>query len=140
MTYTFDKAGQLGSCLDWSRWSVAHSYWPDGLVRTAANAGGSATSYVPPATPEPDVAALDRVEQHRPIDALRGHDGECGVTLELGQPERRLERRYDGPDQIRKDVLGVVELDIGEVAGVPGDVGDEESGGLGGREHPPVVV
>ena len=79
-----------------------------------------------------EVAALDRVEEHRPVDLLGGHEGERGVTLELGQPEVRPERRDDGADQVRQDVLRVVQLDIGEVARVAGDVGDQEAGRLGG--------
>jgi hypothetical protein len=35
-------------------------------------------------------------------------------------------------DEVREDVLGVIQLDVGEVAGVPGDVGDQETRGLGG--------
>ena len=84
---------------------------------------------------EPEVAALDRVEEHRPVDRLGRREGECGIALELGQPEVRPERRDDGADEVREDVLGVVQLDVGEVAGVPGDVGDQEAGGLRGWEH-----
>ena len=42
-----------------------------------------------------------------------------------------------GADEVGEDVLGVVELDVGEVARVAGDVGDEERRGLGGchRHH-----
>ena len=36
------------------------------------------------------------------------------------------------PIEVREDVLRVVELDVGEVARVPGDVGDQEAGGLRG--------
>ena len=59
------------------------------------------------------------------------------VALQLGQPEVRPERRDDGADQVGQDVLGVVELDIGEVAGVPGDVGDQEAGRLRACGHGP---
>ncbi len=82
--------------------------------------------------PKAEVAALDRVEQHRPIDPIHGREGERRVTLELGQPEVRSQRAHDGTDQVGQDVLRVVEFDIGEVARVAGDVGDQETGGLGG--------
>ena len=42
--------------------------------------------------------------------------GERGVALELGQPEGRPKRADDRVDQVGEDVLGVVELDAGEVA------------------------
>ena len=38
---------------------------------------------------EPEVAALDGVEEHRPVDRLDRREGERGVALELGQPEAR---------------------------------------------------
>ncbi len=66
---------------------------------------------------------------------VAGHVGEGGIALELGEPEVRTERRVDRPDEVGEDVLGVVELDIGKVAGVPGDVGDEERRGLGAAVH-----
>ena len=86
---------------------------------------------------EPEVAALDGVEQHRAVDPLDRLEGEGCVALELGQAEVRAKRRDDGADEVRQDVLGMIELDIREVAGVPGDVGDEEAGRLCGREHRP---
>ena len=84
------------------------------------------------AAAEPEVAALDRVEEHRPVDPLGRHERECGIALELGQPEVRPERSDDGTDQVREDVLCVVQLDVGEVACVSGDVRDQEAGGLRG--------
>ena len=62
-------------------------------------------------------------------------EGEGRVAFELGQPEVRPERRDDGADEVGQDVLRVVELDVGEVAGVAGDVGDQEAGGLRGGGH-----
>ena len=47
---------------------------------------------VPAAPAEAEVAALDRVEQHRAVDPVGGHEREGGVTLELGQPEVRPQR------------------------------------------------
>ncbi len=59
-------------------------------------------------------------------------EGEGGIALQFGQPEVGPERRDDGADEVREDVLGVVQLDVGEVARVAGDVGDQEAGGLRG--------
>ena len=88
------------------------------------------------ATPaEPEVAALDRIQEHRPVDGLAQRVGEGGIALELGQPEPRSQRGHHRSDEVRQDVLRVLELDVGEVAGVPGDVGDQEGGGLRGSEH-----
>ena len=84
---------------------------------------------------EAEVAALDRVEQHRPVDGLSIHRGECGVTLELGQAEVGPQRGHDRADQVRQDVLRVIQLDIGQIAGVAGNVGDEEACGLRSRRH-----
>ena len=84
---------------------------------------------------EPEIAALDGVEEHRAIDSLGRHVGEGRVTLQLGQPEVRPEGADDGSDEVGQDVLGMVQLDVGQVAGVAGDVGDQEAGGLRGREH-----
>ena len=90
---------------------------------------------VPASPAEAEVAALDGVEEHRAVDPLGGHVREGGVALELGQPEVRPERADDGADEVREDVLRVVQLDVGEVAGIPGDVGDQEAGRLRAREH-----
>ena len=79
---------------------------------------------------EPEVAPFDRVEEHGPVDPLDHREGEGGVALQLGQPEVGPQRRHDGTDQVREDVLCMVQLDVGEVAGVAGDVGDQEAGGL----------
>ena len=88
------------------------------------------------APPEPEVAALDRVEEHRPVDRLADHVGERGIAFELGEPEVRPKRRDDGADEVREDVLRMVQLDVGKVARVPGDVGDEEAGRSGlGADH-----
>ena len=82
------------------------------------------------APPEPEITALDRVEKHRPIDLVGRHERERGVALELGEAEIGPERRDDRADEVREDVLCVAQLDVGEVARVSGDVGDQETGGL----------
>src|SRR4051812_3184556 len=90
---------------------------------------------VAPPPPESEVAALDRVEQHRAVDRLRRHEGEGGVAFELGETEVRSERRDDRADEVRQDVLRVIELDVGEIPRVAGDVGDQETGSLRGWGH-----
>ena len=87
------------------------------------------------AAPEREVAALDRVLELRPVDRLGDRVDERRVALELGELERRPERRHDRRHQVGQDVLGVVELGAGEEAGVAADVGDDEAGGLGLAEH-----
>jgi hypothetical protein len=86
-------------------------------------------------SPEAEVAALDGVEEHRPIELLDRRERESGIAFELGQPEVRAERGNHRADEVGEDVLGVVELDVGEVAGVSGDVGDQEARRLGGQEQ-----
>ena len=50
------------------------------------------------------------------------------------EPEAGPEGGDDRADQVGEDVLGVIELDVGEVAGVAGDIRDQEAGRLRG-EH-----
>ena len=45
VTYSFNKASQLGSLQDWASRSVAYTYWPDGLVKSATLPDATATSY-----------------------------------------------------------------------------------------------
>ena len=104
---------------------------PDAGVTPA----GRRLAHVAAAPAEPEVAALDRVEEHRAVDLLDRREREGGVALELRQPEARPNRRDDGADEVGQDVLGVVQLDAAQVAGIPGDVGDQEAGGLRGRGH-----
>ena len=84
---------------------------------------------------EREVAALDRVLQERPIDALGDRVDEGRVAFELGEAEHRPDVRDHRAHQVGQDVLGMVELRSGEKAGVAGDVGDDETGGLGLGEH-----
>ena len=79
--------------------------------------------------------ALDGVEQLRAVEALGDHVGEGRVALELGQSKGRLQRPDDGRHQVGQDVLGVIELGAGQIAGVAGDVGDQQTGRLLAREH-----
>ena len=119
-------------------WRIAHAVVDDELevevgdpaARVALARRRLADVAPPPA--EAEVAALDGVEQHRAVDRLGRHPGERGVAFELGQPEVRPERRHDRADEVGQDVLRVIELDVGEVAGVAGDVRDQEAGGLRG--------
>ena len=82
---------------------------------------------------EAEVTAFDGVEQERPVDLLGDHVRERGVTLELRQPEAGPQRADDGPHEVRQDVLRVIDLDAGEISRVPRDVGDQETGRLGGH-------
>jgi len=45
VTYTFNKGGQLGSLADWAARTVAYTYWPDGLVKTATNPDATVASF-----------------------------------------------------------------------------------------------
>ena len=105
----------------------------DPAARVALARGGLPD--VATAAPEPEVAALDGVEQQRAVDRLAEGVRERRVALELGQPEAGPEGRDDRADEVGQDVLRVIELDVREVARVPGDVGDQERGGLGGGVH-----
>ena len=84
---------------------------------------------------ECEVAALDRVLQERAIDGLGDRIDERRVAFELGQAEHRPDVRDHGAHQVGQDVLGMVELGPGQEAGVSGDVGNDEAGGLGLAEH-----
>ena len=97
---------------------------PDAGVALALRGGGD----VPQAAPEREVGPLDRLLQRRALDRRRDDVGEGGVALELGQAQHRPQAADDRRDEVGEDVLGVVELDAGEVAGVAADVGDDEAG------------
>ena len=86
---------------------------------------------------EHEVAALDHVPEAGTIHGRRGHPDERGVPLELGELERWAQRPDDGVDEVGQDVLGVVELHVGQVAAVPRDVSDDQTGRLGPGEHQP---
>jgi hypothetical protein len=86
---------------------------------------------------EAEVAALDCVEEQRPIQLLCDGERERGVALELGQPEAGSKRADDRAHEIREDVLRVIELDAREVARVPRDVGEQETGRLSCHRRTP---
>jgi hypothetical protein len=44
-------------------------------------------AHVAASPPEAEVAALDRVEEQRPVHLLGDRERERGVALELGEPE-----------------------------------------------------
>ena len=67
-------------------------------------------AYVAAAPSEAEVAALDGVEEQRPIHFLRDRERER-VALELGEPEAGSQRTDDRAHEIREDVLCVIELD-----------------------------
>jgi hypothetical protein len=94
---------------------------------------------VPASPPEAEVAPLDGVEEQRAVHLRLGRRHERRVALQLDQPERRSEGGDHGANEVGEDVLGVVELDPREVAGVPRDVGDEEAGPLR-RFHGPTII
>jgi hypothetical protein len=87
------------------------------------------------AAAEGEVAPLDDVLELRPVHRRGDRIDEGRVTLELGELEGRPEGAHDRPDQVGQDVLRMVELGAGEEAGVAGDVGDDEAGGLWLVEH-----
>jgi hypothetical protein len=88
---------------------------------------------LPPA--ECEIRALDRVLQMRAVELRRDEIDEGCVPFELRQLERRAERADDRIDQVGQDVLGVIELDPGEITGVAGDVGHDETCGFGLGQH-----
>ena len=133
------------SCRPATFWRITLPWWTTNLRFEVRDADARVAltrrrlADVAPPSPEAEVAAFDGVEQHRAVDRLGGHEGERGVALELGQPEVRPKRRDDRADEVGEDVLRVVELDVGEVARVAGDVGDQEAGLLGGWGHPATI-
>jgi hypothetical protein len=54
----------------------------------------------------------------------------AAFALELGESECGSYRADDRAHEIREDVLRVIELDAREVARVPRDIGDQETGRL----------
>ena len=88
---------------------------------------------LPPA--EGEIRTLDRVLQMRAVELRRDEIDEGRVPFELRQLEWRAERADDRIDQVGQDVLGVIELDPGEITGIAGDVGDDETCGFGLGQH-----
>jgi hypothetical protein len=104
---------------------------PDAGVAVARRRLADVTS----AAAEAEVATLDGVEEERSVDLPGGCGNERRVALELGEPEAGTQRGDHGADEVGQDVLRVVQLDICEVSGVAGDVGDQEARGLGAGKH-----
>ena len=64
----------------------------------------------PQAPPEGEVGRLDGVEEERPIGASVLDEEECGVALELRQPERRLQATDDRLEEVAGDRRRVLDL------------------------------
>ena len=71
----------------------------------------------------------------RAVELRRDEIDEGRIPFELRQLEWRAERADDRIDQVGQDVLGVIELDPGEITGVAGDVGHDEACGFGLGQH-----
>ena len=89
----------------------------------------------PQSTPEGEVGRLDRVEQQGPVGAPVLDEQERGVTLELGQSERRLQAADDRLQEVAGDGRRVLDLAPREVRGVAGQIGEDQEAGLGCRCH-----
>jgi hypothetical protein len=87
----------------------------------------------PPA--EGEIGLFDNILQHRAVDFRGRGVNESGVAFELGEAEGRPKALDHRIHEIGNDILGVVELDPGEEAGVTGDIGDDEVGRFRVREH-----
>src|SRR5205823_621710 len=75
---------------------------------------------------EAEVRALQRLEQ---VVAERRGGGQVDVdrvAFQLDQLDRRVAAVDDRLDQLRQDVLGVIQLRAGQVGGVARDVGDDQ--------------
>ena len=78
---------------------------------------GRGLADVAPAAAEAEVAALDRVEEHRAVDGLGGHANmKAASPSSLASRKSGPEGRDHGADEVREDVLSVVQLDVGQVA------------------------
>jgi hypothetical protein len=81
-----------------------------------------------PAARERGVRRLKRGQQCLAVErAARGRDAEHGVALQLCESQRGAQAIGDDPQQIRQDVVRVLELDPGEVGAVAADVGQHEA-------------
>jgi hypothetical protein len=70
------------------------------------------------------VRRLERAQQGDAVDqlALR-RDTEHSVALQLGQSQRRAQAIGDHPEQVSKNVVGMLEFYAGQVSRVAADVG-----------------
>jgi hypothetical protein len=91
-----------------------------------AGARGRLGHVASPAT-ETEETAFDRIQKERSVELFNWRKDESSVTFQLGESKRGAQCRYDGPDQVGQDVLGMIELDASEISGVPRYVGDEKA-------------
>ena len=82
---------------------------------------------------ESEIRRLDRILDQRAVKTVAGRAEKCRVAFELGELERRAQASHHRVHQVGDDVLRMVELDAGEIAGVAGDVGDQEERAFGFR-------
>lgn len=91
--------------------------------------------YGPQPAPEGEIGRFNHVLQLGTVDRSQRSLEEHRVAFELGDPERRAQRLHNGRQQVRDDVVGVVELHGREETRVAGDVGNQQAGGFGLRLH-----
>jgi hypothetical protein len=82
----------------------------------------------PPA--ESEVCGLDGVLKQRSVDPVGDRVDKNSIALEFGKSERRPQGPHHRVHQVGYDILGVVEFDTCEKAGIAGDIGDGETGGF----------
>ena len=97
-------------------------------ARVAVAAGGLVDA--PETTAKGEIRGLEGVDEQRPVGAPVLDPQESGVTLELRQPERRIESPDDGLEQVAGDRRRVFDLATRQVCRVAGQVGDDEEPGL----------
>jgi len=76
---------------------------------------------------EREVAGLEGRQEAVAVDEVAGVEAEDRVALELRQPQRAYQLPRDHSQQVREDVVRVLQLDPAEIAGVPADVGEDEA-------------
>ena len=79
---------------------------------------------------EGEIAVFDGVLEGRAVDGVGDEVGKGSVALELRESEGRPERPDDRVRQVSQDVLCMVQLDTGDIARVPADIGEHEAGGF----------
>lgn len=89
------------------------------------------------ASPEGEVALLDHVQEHRPVQIALERIAECGIALELVHADDPLEAVHHGRGHVGHHILGVLERTRDDVVRVARDVGDEEAAAGSHGEHEP---